>query len=149
MLKTLPLLIGAIALSLPIMVASTAPAEAACRQLAGTPCPGTPTDDDDPNDNGNPGGTSGHGDRRPENIMIVSCLVQGVPEIDPDDLTFKNVGEITIPAGTEISWQVKQVNERGRYYLPRDLRVGAEIDYDDILKTGAPAKTRCLSSIIN
>lgn len=141
MLKTLPLLIGAIALSLPISVTLTVPADAA-RCMAAT-CPGTPTDPNDPGDN------PGHGDRRPENIMIVSCLVQGVPEIDPDDLIFKNVGEITIPAGTEISWQVKQVNERGRYYLPRDLRVGAEIDYDDILKTGAPAKTRCLSSIIN
>lgn len=77
----------------------------------------------------------------------IACLVAGDPEALPDDLRFRNIGDVTIPAGTRVLWLVKQTGEHGTFILANDLLAGAEIDDADALKAGLPPRTHCLSRL--
>ncbi|MBI4921812.1 MAG: hypothetical protein HY834_08680 [Devosia nanyangense] len=77
----------------------------------------------------------------------IACRVAGDPEALPDDLRFRNIGDVVIKAGSAVIWQLKQTGEHGTFHLEHDLLVGADIDDVDILKAGVPANTRCLSRL--
>ena len=77
----------------------------------------------------------------------IACRVPGDSSEIADDLRFTNVGDVVIPGGTEVFWHLKQTGERGSFLLKRDLPVGADIDDTNVLKTGLPGKTRCLSRL--
>lgn len=78
----------------------------------------------------------------------ISCRVDGQPRSLPDDLRFRNIGDVVIAGGTIVQWQIKQTGERGSFTLPRDLLVGAEIDDVDVLRTGLPPRTPCLVRLL-
>lgn len=48
-----------------------------------------------------------HGERR------IACRVDGEPVASPDDLRFRNVGTMTIAAGTLVKWSLPHTGESG------------------------------------
>lgn len=77
----------------------------------------------------------------------IACRVPGESSAVADDLRFTNVGDVLIPGGTQVFWQLKQTGEKGSFLLKRDLPVGADIDDADVLEAALPGKTRCLSRL--
>ena len=64
-----------------------------------------------------------------------------------DDLRFTNVGDVLIPGGTAVFWQLRQTGERGTFTLKHDLPVGAAVTDADVLGQTVPGKTRCVSRL--
>lgn len=153
----------------PVVLALTSPAEAA-RCSTDKPC--NPNDPGDPGDPGNPGDDpGGPGDGGPgggdgpgspgdpyippdftvadiSKSMLIACRVSGTPETRPNDLKFRNIGDITIPAGTRIYWLITETKDHGFFVLPQDLPVGKTISDLDVLPQGLPTQDHCLSKIL-
>lgn len=80
--------------------------------------------------------------------MLISCRVAGTPDDLPNDLKFRNIGDITIPAGTRVYWLISETQDHGYFVLPQDLPVGKSISDLDILPQGLPTDDHCLSKIM-
>jgi len=167
----------AMSTALPVVLALASPAEAA-RCSTDKPCtpndpgdpggPGGPGGDDDPGGPGGPGGPGDGGDGDgpgspgdpyiPPDLsyltadvvktMLISCRISGTPEAQPNDLKFRNIGDITIPAGTQVYWTVTETGDHGIFALPQDLPVGKAISDLDVLPNGLPTADHCLSKIM-
>ena len=98
---------------------------------------------------GQPNCTPGHGSGQSHKTPWpeIACRIPGDAADKANDLRFTNIGDVVIPGGTPIFWQLKQTGEHGSFSLQRDLPVGAEIDAADILNAALPGKTRCLSRL--
>jgi hypothetical protein len=77
----------------------------------------------------------------------IACRVPGTAAETADDLRFTNVGDVLIPGGTAVFWQVRQTGERGTFTLRHDLPVGAAVTDADVLGQTVPGKTRCVSRL--
>jgi hypothetical protein len=66
----------------------------------------------------------------------------------PDDLKFRNIGDLTIPAGTRVYWLVAETREYGWFVLPEDLPVGKSIPEADVLAAGLPVTDHCHSRVV-
>jgi hypothetical protein len=80
--------------------------------------------------------------------MLVACRIGGTPEALPNDLRFRNIGDLAIPAGTRIYWVIGETKEHGWFVLPQELPVGKSISDPDVLKKGLPTDDHCLSKIM-
>lgn len=80
--------------------------------------------------------------------MLISCRVPGTPEDLPNDLKFRNIGDVTIPAGTQVYWIVSETKDHGLFVVPQDLPVGKSISDLDVLPRGLPTTDHCLSKIM-
>jgi hypothetical protein len=80
--------------------------------------------------------------------MLIACRVAGTPDDLPNDLKFRNIGDITIPAGTRVYWLISETQAHGFFVLPQDLPVGKSIMDLDVLPQGLPTGDHCLSKIM-
>jgi hypothetical protein len=153
-----------------LAMSTTLPLVTSVAQAAGTVCntdhkcppiipqdpgdPGTPGDPGDPGEPNNPG-SPGDPYIPPDFFvadivknMLIACRVSGTPEDLPNDLKFRNIGDLTIPAGTRIYWTVKESGDHGYFVLPTDLPVGESVNDLDVLLTGLPKTDHCYSKIM-
>jgi hypothetical protein len=154
----------AISTALPVVLALATPA-AAARCSTDKPC--NPDDPNDPGDPGKPPGDGGGDDGGdgpgspgdpfiPPDFttadivknMLIACRVAGTPEDLPNDLKFRNIGDITIPAGTRVYWIISETQDHGYFVLPQDLPVGKSVNDLDVLPQGLPTDDHCLSKIM-
>lgn len=80
--------------------------------------------------------------------MLISCRVPGTPEDLPNDLKFRNIGDITIPAGSQVYWIAGETQDHGYFVLQQDLPFGQSISDLDVLPRGLPTTDHCLSKIM-
>jgi len=158
----------AMSTALPVVLALTSPTEAAgcrtshsCDPNGGDPDggPGGPGNDPGPGDDG-PGGGDGPGSPGDPYIppdftvadigknMLIACRVSGTPEHLPNDLRFRNIGDLTIPAGTRVYWLISETQDHGFFVLPQDLPVGKSVSDLDVLPQGLPTDDHCFSKIM-
>jgi hypothetical protein len=101
-----------------------------------------------------PGGPGGGPENHPtgsflsSELPLIACRVSGDPVALPDDLKFRNIGSIDIPAGTRVYWLVKATGDHGYYFLTADLKPGKELAAADMLSVGTPPKDNCRSMIM-
>ena len=80
--------------------------------------------------------------------MLISCRVPGTPEDLPNDLKFRNIGDITVPAGSQVYWIAGETQDHGYFVLQQDLPFGKSISDLDVLPLGLPTTDQCLSKIM-
>lgn len=83
-----------------------------------------------------------------QDLMLISCRVWGEPVAMPDDLKFRNIGDLTIPAGTRVYWMIKESGDHGYFSVPVDLQPGDVVFDRDVLKHGLPTDVHCYSKIM-
>jgi len=102
---------------------------------------GGPDDGTNDTDNDNPGMNMGR-DRNP--TPLIACkIIKGQP-----DLAFRNIGDVVIPAGTGIMWQVPETGERGTYFIAEDIEPGHELNDGGVLAAILDKTHHCLSRLI-
>lgn len=143
--KLIPLILLALS-SVGSIAMTVAPAHAGgipC--TAGPLCGGGNPNDPEP---GKPPHHDPEPDVIPTNVMIIDCHVSGDPVALPDDLKFRNIGSMVIPAGTRVYWLVKATGDHGFYYPPTDILPGKELPDLNVLKAGALTRDNCRSIIM-
>lgn len=139
--------IAALAATLVAPVAIATPATALQKPACDSPtCPNDPPPPHKPGDGGNPG--AGSHSFVSEVKPLIDCRVSGDPKPLPDDLKFRNIGSVDIPAGTRVYWLVAATGDHGYYFVANDLQPGKEIADTDILTVGTPPKDECRSMIM-
>lgn len=150
-LLTMVAVIGLASAVLPLLLATHAEAQA----CAAPPCGGGPPPPDGggpppPGDSGKPSpdlpddpNFNADGSRKVE--MLISCKLPKGEETRT--VLFRNVGQKLIPSGTPVTWYVKTTGQGGKFSLPHELAVGAELTAADLLKPGVPGNTSCRSKL--
>jgi hypothetical protein len=77
-----------------------------------------------------------------ENFAL-TCAVSGTPSEFPDDVVIANAGLVTIPAGTQIAWQIKTPKLAGVAVLSKALKSGKVVRLDGVLAGGVEPGTTC------
>jgi hypothetical protein len=80
-------------------------------------------------------------------IRAVSCTVAGTPVEFPDDIVIRNTGNVTLPAGTSISWHVGAFFS-GVHTLAAPLTPNQTVFLSGALPGGWPAASACSATII-
>ena len=135
----------------------TLPAQAGCAVGVAAPvnCPPPPPPPDIPPPPHNNPGSPGDPYIPPDSFvadvvknMLIACRVSGTPAGLPNDIKFRNIGDLTIPSATRIYWMVKETGEHGTFALPADLPVGETVTDADVLAAGLPTTDHCYSKIM-
>ncbi len=140
-LLTLAALLAPMATSLPVDAKPTPPSTHPCD--ANTDCkppknPGNPGQPDNPD----PG-------VQVSTLPLIDCRVPRSPADATDDVFFRNIGNVEIPAGTRVYWVVKETGDHGYYFLTADLLPGKElIDANALHAPADPAIDHCRSQIM-
>jgi hypothetical protein len=140
-------------LAVAIVALPTAPVQAqGCPVGAAAPvgCPPPPPPPPPGNNPGSPGDPFTPVDTVAEVLknMLIACRVSGTPSDLPNDIKFRNIGELTIPSGTRIYWMIKETGDHGIVPLKADLPVGESVTADGLLKVGVPKTDHCYSKIM-
>ncbi len=104
--------------------------------------PPPPPDNDKPFDPHLPPDPHDVADNTP--LMLIACRIATDPS---DDLRFRNIGDLVIPAGTRVEWMVKESGDHGVFLLPSDLPPGKELSAIDVLKLALPKSDHCYSKV--
>jgi hypothetical protein len=75
--------------------------------------------------------------------FALTCAVSGTPSEFPDDVVIANAGLVTIPAGTQIAWQIKAPKLSGVAVLSKALKAGKIVRLNGVLAGGVEAGTNC------
>jgi hypothetical protein len=89
--------------------------------------------------------TTARSNRRPEKKMGISCTVNGTPSEFPNDIQIKNLGNVVIKKGVNISWSTK--GERGVVRVKENLSPKKTAFFSNVLKNGLSAGTRCSAKL--
>jgi hypothetical protein len=98
---------------------------------------------------GSPGASPSNGRRiaLPHSIFL-KCAVMGTPKAYPDDLRIRNASAVSLPAGTELKWQVKETGDAGYAVLKRVLRPGQSVRLNGVLDEAVEAGTACSARLL-